>query len=301
MDSVWTAGPESDRLSTFLARLRRRWWLVGSAVLISIAISIVLAFTLQQYWRVEIVLMPVTKSGFGSVAGGDLGGLSGLLGGVGGISSLLGRPSSNQDEAIAVLESRELFDTYAAQENLLPILFSEKWDSEAKHWKVQGAKVPTLRAGYKLFSRKVRDVTLDRRTGIVTLGITWKDRAQAVKWANDLVVLTNAQVRARAINTATQNMRFLTKMMSEPQNEINSNALHAALANAYEYALQNYMFATGQADFAFHVIDPPTIPDDHERVFPQRPLFAMMGLVIGCILALGVVQLGGSRKARVTP
>ncbi len=297
-EPVWVAATEGDRLSTLLGRLRRRWKLAASVVLFTVAVASVLAFTLTSYWRVEITVMPVTKNS-GGPGGLDSGALSGLAGGLAGIGALLARPSSNQDEALAVLGSRELFDTYATQENLLPVLFDDKWDPENKRWLVSGSRVPTLRRGYKLFNRSIRDVNLDRRSGIVTLSITWKDRDAAVKWARDLIALTNAQLRERAIAEATRNMHYLATAIADARGQNGSNALNSALAGAYERALQSYMFANGQPEYAFRVIDPPTVPDARERVWPQRPLFVALGFILGAILALGAVHLPefGGRRA----
>ncbi|MDB5393585.1 MAG: hypothetical protein JWM91_1091 [Rhodospirillales bacterium] len=277
--------------------MRRDWKLAASAVSVSVAIASVLAFALPSYWRVEITVMPVTKSGSG-LGGLDPGSLSGLFGGLAGVGALLGRPSSNQDEALAVLGSRELFDTYATQQNLLPILFSSKWDSANERWNVSSSNVPTLRRAYKLFNRSLRDVDLDRRSGIVTMSITWKDRALAVKWARDLIALTNSQLRERALAEATVNMRYLATAMSNAQSENRTNALNSALANAYERALQNYMFADSQPEFAFRVIDPPTIPDARERVWPQRPLFIALGFILGVILAIPAIHLREFQRSR---
>ncbi|MBV9570695.1 MAG: hypothetical protein JO056_05595 [Alphaproteobacteria bacterium] len=218
-------------------------------------------------------------------------GSNAMLGGFGGIAALLARQSSNQDEAVAVLGSRELFDTYARQADLLPILFSNRWDPTNKRWDVPDWRIPTLREGYKLFDNHIRDIDLDRRTGIVTMAITWKDRALAAKWARDLIDLANRQLRDRAIREAQQNMRYLATQMRSGEGADANNALNAALASAYERQLQNFMFAKGQPEFAFRVIDPPTIPDDRERVFPQRILVLILGLMAGCVLAAPAVML----------
>ena len=214
-----------------------------------------------------------------------------LLGGLGGISALLARQNSNQDEALAVLGSRELFDAYAKQQDLLPVLFRNRWDSANKRWDVPDWRIPTLREGYRLFDNHVRDIDLDRRTGIVTMAITWKDRALAAKWATDLIELANRQLRERAIREAQQNMRYLSTQMRSGEGADSNNALNAALAAAYERQLQNFMFAKGQPEFAFRVIDPPTIPDDRERVSPQRILLVVLGLLAGCVLAVPAVML----------
>ena len=235
VESVWTESSGEDRLSSFLAKMRRNWILAGFVVLLCGSIATILAFVLPSYWRVEITVMPVKPSaGLGNL---DLGSISGLLGGGGlagvGASLLGGRSSGNQDEALAVLASRELFDTYATRENLLPQLFDTKWDKGNNRWKVTGQRIPTLRSGYKLFNRSIRDITLDRRTGIVTMTLTWKDREAAVKWTRDLIALTNAQMREHALTEAKDNMAYLQEALNKAQTGGATNAL----ANAHVQCL----------------------------------------------------------------
>jgi hypothetical protein len=283
-DPVWTVGSDAGRLSLFLSRVRRHWCLLIIVLVVCEAAAVALAFALPSYWNVEETLMPATRSTMGNL---NLGSLAGLASGLsGGLGSLLGRTSANQDEAMAVLGSRELFDTYAMKENLLPILFARKWDGVNRRWLVSGSSIPTLRRGYRLFSREIRDIDLDRRTGIVTFSITWKDRALAMKWAGDLVDLANAQMRGRAMTQAEQEMRYSSQAMRQAGSDNDSNQLTAALSSAYERALQDYMFAKGQPEYAFHIIDPPTYPDDRERVWPQRILFAALGAILGAFLAI---------------
>jgi len=279
--SVWTEPAAHSGLSQLVTRVRGHWLVAFLSVLLCVSVAGVLCLVLPSYWRVEIVAMPVVHET----------GSNAMLGGFGGIAALLARQSSNQDEAVAVLGSRELFDTYARQADLLPILFSNRWDPTNKRWDVPDWRIPTLREGYKLFDNHIRDIDLDRRTGIVTMAITWKDRALAAKWARDLIDLANRQLRDRAIREAQQNMRYLATQMRSGEGADANNALNAALASAYERQLQNFMFAKGQPEFAFRVIDPPTIPDDRERVFPQRILVLILGLMAGCVLAAPAVML----------
>lgn len=288
-EPVWAAGSDSDRLSLFFGRMRRNWKLAAGVVAFFVGLALLLGFLLPQYWRVEETLMPVPRNSMGNSA--NLGALAGLAGGFGGLGSLLGRASASQDEALAVLGSRELFDAYATRENLLPILFDDKWDSVNRRWRVSGSSIPTLRRGYRLFNRSIRDIELDRRSGIVTFSITWKDRAMAMKWARDLVDLANAQLRARAMAQAERDTRYLGAAIRKAGSDSDTNQLNAALSSAYEHALQDYAFAQGQPEFAFRIIDPPTYPDDRERVWPQRTVFALLGLVAGLLCAVGVVYL----------
>jgi len=285
-DVIWVAANPADRLSRFLAGFRAHWRLAAAIMAVSIALSLALGFLLPSYWRVEVTLMPASKNSGGL----DLGGAANLVGGLSGLGSLLGRGGTNEDEAIAILKSRQLFDIYATRENILPVLFADKWNASAKRWSVSPANVPTLRQGFKLFDHSIRDVELDRRSGIVTLAITWRDRALAVIWARDLVALANEQLRRQAMDEAAANLRYLTDAMRSGGSETDSNALSAALANAYERALQDYMSAKGRQDFAFRVIDPPTLPDARERVSPQRSVLLLLGIVLGAALAVTVVH-----------
>ena len=95
----------------------------------------------------------------------------------------------------------------------------------------------------------------------------------------------------RAIRGGVLRQAEDNRAMSSAQSENRSNALNSALANAYERALQSYMFADGQPEFAFRVIDPPTIPDARERVWPQRPLFIALGFILGAILVIPAIHL----------
>ncbi len=304
MIPTWTEATRPDGLFIFLRRARRDWLLGAGIVLAGVGIASVLAFTLPSYWRVQITVIPVSRSSSGlpSVGGFDLSVVSGLLDGAG---ALLGRPSSNEDEALAVLGSRELFDTYATRENLLPVLYASKWDSASKSWNVTGSSVPTLDRAYELFNDSVREINLDRRSGIVTMSITWKDPALAVKWARDLVELTNEQLRQRAIEQAKQNMTYLAAAIRDAQSQDSTSALasamrdaksqnatsalNLALASAYEKTLQGYVFANGHVEYAFRIIDPPTIPDPRQRVRPQRILLVALGFILGCVLAVAVI------------
>ena len=214
-DSVWSDGRANEGFTMFFTMVRRHWRIFTAALCICVTMSLLLAFLLPSYWEAEIVVMPVSKNNGVNISSALAGGLGGLGGSIG---ALLGRSSDNQDEAMAVLRSRELFDTYAARQNLLPILYASKWDADSHRWTVSPSRVPTLRQAYKLFNTKIRDIDLDRRSGIVTMTITWKDRVLAAKWARDLIALTNSQLRQRALEEAQDNMRFLDGEMHRAGN-----------------------------------------------------------------------------------
>jgi uncharacterized protein involved in exopolysaccharide biosynthesis len=296
-ENIWIENAADGRFTAFLSTLRRHWRVFAGTLFTCVVISLLLAFLLPPYWEVEIVVMPVSKNDSVNLSSALASGLGSIGGSIG---AILGRSSDNQDEAMAVLRSRELFDTYASQQNLLPVLYASKWDADNHRWNVSGTRIPTLRQAYKLFNNKIRDIDLDRRSGIVTMTITWKDRLLAAKWAQGLIALTNSQLRQRALDETQDNMRFLNEEMHRAGQGGGDaqNALTTALANSYDRELQSYMFAKGQPDFAFRVIDAPSIPDARERVFPNRPLFAILGVLFGLGLGAGAAWLADTPDRR---
>jgi len=291
-EASWTTDRRpAGALAGFFTVLGRAPLLMLFIIVVSVAASVAFAMALEPYWRVEVVVMPVNRN--------DPMSLNSTSAGVANLGPLLGRQDSLRDESLAVLRSRELFDMYAKDKNLLPMLFDERWDMEANTWKAD-ERVPTLREAYRRFDSSIRDIEEDRRTGIVTLALTWKNREQAVAWARDMIDLANKQLRARALDDAERNMRYLTDEMRNSNRAIAQNALNNALATAYEKQLQNYMFAKGQEEYAFRVIDQPTVPDERERVSPRRTLIVAAGLAGGFMLAIFAAYLKHLFRRRKT-
>lgn len=224
--------------------------------------------------------MPVNRNSSSFLSGvqSSLGGL-GLAAGIAG----LGDASNGSEEPVVILQSRALFDNYATKQNLLPVLFDTLWNPDTKSWKVPPDKTPTLRRAYSLFDKSIRTVTEDRKMGTVTLSMTWKDRALAVKWVKDFIQLVNDDMRTRAERDALAHMQYLSDQMAKTT-EVSAVS---ALTTAYEKQLETFMFAHGNPEYSFHVIDPPTIPDVKERVRPNRPLIAITGLFVGLMLGVG--------------
>src|SRR6202008_3889304 len=94
---------------------------------------------------------------------------------------------------------------------LMPKLFASKWDSVRGTWKVDAEHQPTPARAYRLFDLKIRTVTQDKKTGLVTLQIDWTDRQEAADWTNELVRLLNEERRDRAIANADASVSYLEK------------------------------------------------------------------------------------------
>jgi LPS O-antigen subunit length determinant protein (WzzB/FepE family) len=276
---------EFDRVLAFLWRYR-----VTLLVLMTIggAAGAGISYFFKPQYRAEAILIPSDES---------IGSENGSLGGAGGLASLIGMSSNgNKDsEAIQTLKSRALTTLYIKENNLLPILFHDRWDPATKTWKTSAyRKAPTLDDAYRLFDKRVRNVIDNRKTGLVTLQITWSDPVLAKQWTDGIVDATNDLLRNQAIARSTRNLDYLKKA-SEATNVVE---IKSTIYKLVEGEVKKQMLASGGRDFAYRVVDPAVVPD--RKVFPIRSLFLAFGALIMPVLWLGFRGLK-NLKGRVAP
>jgi capsular polysaccharide biosynthesis protein len=215
------------------------------------------------------------------------GGIGSALGQLGGLASLagisVGGTGTDTDEALAVLKSREFTESFISDHNLLPTLFPAKWNSTSGQWNVPPDERPTLGKAYKLFDKKIRSIIQDKKTGLVTLQIDWKDRQKAADWANELVQRLNAEMRARAIKRSEGSVEYLEReLMNTP-----TVATREAINRLIETQVKQRMFANVSQEYVFRVVDRALPADLDDPESPKKLYLLIEGLLLG--LAIGVV------------
>jgi uncharacterized protein involved in exopolysaccharide biosynthesis len=271
-----------------LSRLRaKKWWIVWS-VLLSTAAFTTAAFIMTPIFRATTVLVAANTN--------QNSGALGALGQLGGIASLaginVGSKASVTDEALAVLRSREFTERFIADENLMPRLFARKWNAADGTWK---GEPPTPARAYRYFNERIRSVDQDKKTGLITLEIDWKNREEAAAWANELVQRLNQEMRGRAIRESDASLGFLTSEL-QSSNEV---VTREAVGHLMESQIKQRMLADVTKEYAFRVVDRAMAPDADDPVKPQKGAMLaagpLLGFVIGCVLAL--VSDGSRRRA----
>lgn len=244
-------------------------------------ISIIVSFLITPVYKAEILLLPVLDDRNGtatSVLSSQLGGLASLAG------LNVGGGGAGKDEAIAILQSRVLIDLYVKENALLPVLFASDWDENAGQWKSRSRDdIPTLWDAYKLIEKRVRQVNVDKRTGLVTLTIEWKDPELAARWAQGLVNRANAYLRAKAVESAENNLAYL----QEQGRQAASIELQQAIYRLMETEIKKSMLANASEEYAFKVVDPPVVPEEKES--PKRLRITVIGALVGLFVSIAVV------------
>jgi len=262
--------------------LTTKWSILGIG-LASAVIAFSASFLFTPVFHAETLLLnaPVEKRGDNilSALGSSGSGLAALAG-------LGGGGDSNTQEAIAILKSRALVDQFIADGNLLPILFDDRWDAANKKWKskwwdIFGSDNPAPGAdkAYEKFNKQIRRVEEDRRTGLVTLSIEWSDPKLAAEWAAELVKRANALLRNTAIERSEKSLDFLNEQIKK-SGEVE---VRQAIYKLIDSELKREMFAKVNEDYAFKIIDPPTVPEKKTR--PKRSLYALFGFIVGGSIA----------------
>jgi uncharacterized protein involved in exopolysaccharide biosynthesis len=248
--------------------------LLGATTAIGTAIALLIALVSTPIYRAEILLVPVTEqksTGLAAIASqyGSLAELAGInLGGDG-----------NTEESIATLKSRKLAVEFIKREQLMPVFFPDKWDTNNKQWKTPDEQ-PTYWQAYKLFDSHVRSIGTDRKSGLVTLAVEWKDPNLAATWANKLVELVNEDQRKEAIEQAERSIAFLEKQLATT----GVVEVQQAIYKLIEAQTKNKMVANTRTEYAFRVIDPAVAPE--QKVRPKRKQIVILGLMIGSMAGI---------------
>jgi uncharacterized protein involved in exopolysaccharide biosynthesis len=151
--------------------LKKRKFTVLFTTLFFVAISTAYALLATPVYKTEATLVPLGEAS---------GGVSSLL-------SALPIPVPTQTEGVsvkAVLKSRTLKEKLIEKFNLLPLLFSDKWNPETKSWKPD-EEPPTILDGVEELE-DLMSVSEDKDTGTLTFRVLFpKDYQRKVRnWQN---------------------------------------------------------------------------------------------------------------------
>ena len=255
-------------------------WLIALIAALCVAAATAVAFIMTPKYE-AVVVATFAEEG---KSGGGLGALASQYGGLAEMAGVsLGGGGGSKDASLAYLKSRGFIEGFIKENDLMPILYAKQWDAEGKKWRVDDPKMePTLWNAYQLFSKSLLNVQQDKKTSLVTLTITWKDRDQAVAWANGLIKRANANLREKAIAESKLSIGYLEKELQKTS----VVEVQQTIYKVMESQIKTMMIANTQEQFAFKVIDPAAMVDENAYVRPKRPMIIGLGGVGGLFLGI---------------
>lgn len=261
------------------------------SAMLSLSIAIMLAFYITPVYRAEVLLASVSSDG-----GVPSSGVASQLGGIASLAGInIGGTGGDKVEALATLRSRILNDIFVRENNLLPILFENKWDVTTGKWKSEDPKrIPTLWDAYKLIKNKVRQIEIDKKTGLITLSFEWKDPEIAAAWAKSYVKRANEYLREQAIAHAEKNLSYL----QEQAQKSTSVELQQAIFRLMETEVKKAMIANVNEEYAFKTIDPAVAAEERER--PNRLNLIIVGGFFGVLVGVVISIIKPASKLNVS-
>ena len=230
--------------------------------------SIIIALLMTPIYRADSVLAFVEANDMPDVAS-RLGGLAGLAG------IRMGNSSDGQN-AVAILRSREFAAEFISEKNLMQLFFEGEWDADSSN----PGEFPQMYDAVEYFHKNVFSAKQDPVSGLVTIAIEWKDPELAAEWVNSLVDRINRETRARALQEAETNLSYLqAQLETAPVMELRS-----AISRIIESELKTIMIANAREQYAFRIIDPGMVPT--KKVRPRRALIVITSTFLGGLLAL---------------
>jgi uncharacterized protein involved in exopolysaccharide biosynthesis len=290
-----SADTGSDLVS--FSTIFRAVWLARWYVLVGLVLGgaggAVLAYSMAEVYRADVVIVPVK--------GNARGGLSGALGQLGGIAAMAGLDLNSADNTIEYqqyLRSRALTQHFIEENQLLPQLYPKLWNAETKSWRVDNKNdIPTMSQAVTLFNRRVREVSEDKRTNVLTVAINWRDRTRAATLANDYVQMANRELAKRAVAEAQSTAKYLSTTLESTA----TLGVQQALSRLLEEQLQTVALANTRRDFAFRVVDPAVALDADDFARPARAVIAFAAGLAGAVFGMALWLLLTSRRALRTP
>jgi uncharacterized protein involved in exopolysaccharide biosynthesis len=276
VDSGSSMEEDEIDLLELIRTLLQAWKTIVGITLLCTGLAVAYALYAPEIFKAEILLAPAQEEKSGTSSLSQFGGLAAMAG--------ISIPSnSNVARVLATMQSREFLSKYIERSNLLPLLFENLWDEEKKTWILEPSQdEPSPNDGY---SALVDAITIDddKKSGLITFSILWRDPEIAAQWANDLVKQLNEQLRKQAIQNSKKRIGYLEQELVKTT----LKDMREVLYNLLESEKQKAMLANVNEDFALEVIDPAVAPEVREK--PKRKLIVALGGVCGGFLGIFAV------------
>jgi uncharacterized protein involved in exopolysaccharide biosynthesis len=226
-------------------------------------------------YRAVALIAPVSRETAANSLRSQFGGLAALAG------IDVGDASTRRVESLATLTSTSLARQFIKDQNLLPILYADRWDPQASRWR--NGMAPPMDAAVKKLVTSVVMVSENRSNGIVTVAAEWYSPELAARWANQMVEMVNDKLRVDATLNAERRIDFLNKEL----NKTSVDEMRRAIYRLIEDQLNNAMLANVEREYAYHVIDPAVPPE--LKFAPKRAFITVLaglgGVLLGVVFA----------------
>ncbi len=271
-------------------------WIITAVTAVFAVISLIVALSLPNIYRSEVLVAPSEES-----QGGGLAEMAGQLGGLASLAGInLGSAGGDNKVAVAmaVMKSRQFIADFVATHDILPELMAvEEWNRSANklefdpdlydaaqgEWvrEVEPPKTPQPSEweAYKAFM-EILTVSQDTETGFVTIAVEHQSPYIAERWATLLVDEVNHVMKEQDVSEAQRSIDFLNQQLDR----VALAEMRTVFYQLIEEQTKTIMLAEVRDEYIFSTIDPAVVAE--EKAKPKRALICILGTMLGGMLAV---------------
>lgn len=279
-DKVIGSQGEIDLFEVFSEVWRnRKHIVVGTAVFT--LIGVLYALFSQPIFRAETIIAPKE-----SQKGGGSATLLSQFGGFGGMmATQLGIGNNSLDRLEISLKGRELAGKVIQANNLMPILYANRWDRKSNGWKTgDSSKIPTIRNGIEKVRTQWLGVGVNKKNNTLTFSVEVGNPVLAEKIVSSYLVMLNEKIRDDIIRDAQANREYLEKNLSQTMDP----AVRDKIQNIIAGELERMMLVNSQS---FDILEKPVVPT--LPVKPKKRRTVVLLFLVGLFFSIGIVVVKG--------
>jgi uncharacterized protein involved in exopolysaccharide biosynthesis len=254
---------QAVRILLTLAYLwRRKHWLALGTVAATVA-GVIYASFAPQVFVAKAVIYPkeISANTEKPLLGGGLAALSPLMG------------TSHLNRVEILLNSRALSAQAILGNDLLPLLFPERWDSGQKKW--SGGK-PSIDEGVGVLQGKL-STKVDVYKMVVEVAVRADDPRRALRILKAYLKALNERLKEGVVRDAVANKNFLEGQLARTYDPSTKEKIQQLIINQVETT----MLLNANA---FEVLDGPEAPPGRES--PKRKRVVLTAALLGFILSV---------------
>jgi|Wag4MinimDraft_12_1082652.scaffolds.fasta_scaffold00176_5 LPS O-antigen subunit length determinant protein (WzzB/FepE family) len=269
---------EIDLVELFAVIWKRKTIIVVFVFLVSVA-AVVYSLMQDNIYQSKAVLSPSQSEGssrFSNLAN-QLGPLSGMLPGS------IGGGGQNTYNSMKNLLDNQKFLAGIVKENKFYNNLFEDYQELQKEEDFEKHKDYMF---YKAF-RDIISIDKDDESGFITLAVKHKDRVFTKKAVDVLLMDISSHMKKNEL----QNINLKIENYKDEIANASDISLKNKLSELVATLIQSKVMAKAQTYYGFEIISEPYVPDELDKVGPNRKLICIVAFVTACILSVFMVFL----------
>lgn len=233
--------------------------------------------TLEDKFRSTALVAINVTEGFGGTKPGQYRGsdIVGLLE----YSFMVNEPADNEkDRIMARLGSSSFIELFIREQNLMPYIFKESWDSAASSW-IEGF-VPSMPAAIGIFRESMLHASIDTLSGLLPISITTNDRELSTKLANIYYKRFNEYVRDKRLVELDEQEKLLNARLDATSNI----EMQRSIFRMLETQLAEEILLTAKDNYPLELIQAAQTP--LFKSSPNRKLWTILAFILSALLGI---------------